>query len=344
MHTQTSNSWHSSTTSLENYLNENASLFRMRFIRATKFYALFHLFFGALLFIELLSFLFFFSFFARSTFLAISLAVFFLTGFVYFLSRYYFEAKKKVEFSQLKEEIKEECTHLSADQAPQERYRMTAHAMASFDSALQTLEKSYYGHGEQSHPFDLLIQKFSIWCHWKDVLLMRELLIEEGIEQAVEWIKRDPIDIQPHVLLAQLWIASYQHYLPPSQILPLAMPWTPSAYFSQAMLEKMRAAAYTALEELKILDVLSPNDPWIFSLRAAVYRDLNDPQQEIEAYERLSALQSSDSSHLFRLGKLLFEQGHAAKGLQIYRQLKGLNPHKADELIQNYSAMRVSKN
>lgn len=337
MHTEFGTHTSSFVRDLDDLIAERASEFRVRFIHATKFYALFHVIFGAVIFIEILAFLLFFSFFSRSTLLAASIAVFFLTGFVYFLSRFYFEAKKNVEFSSLKEEMKHEYETLVSDApTPQEKHMLVARAMAGCDESLRGLEKFYYPHSSEGRAIDLLIQKFSTWCHWKDVLLMRELFMEEAIAQAMEWIKSDPLDAQPHALLVQLRMSLYRHYIP-----DLSLPWIPSGYSSQEMQNKMRSTANAALEELKILTEFSPHDPWVFLLKGALHKDLNESEQEIEAYDRLCFLQPSDSTHLLRLGTLFFQHGHAAKGLKIYQQLKSLSPEHAEELLKSYNRTPV---
>lgn len=62
------------------------------------------------------------------------------------------------------------------------------------------------------------------------------------------------------------------------------------------------------------------------------------PKEEIKEYETILHLCPDDKETLFKLGKLYFQQGLNAKGLQIYEALKKSHYKKAEGLIAFYGA------
>ena len=62
------------------------------------------------------------------------------------------------------------------------------------------------------------------------------------------------------------------------------------------------------------------------------------PEEEIREYETILQLCPDDKETLFKLGKLYFEQGQNAKGLQVYENLKHSHYTKAESLIHFYGA------
>ena len=62
------------------------------------------------------------------------------------------------------------------------------------------------------------------------------------------------------------------------------------------------------------------------------------PKEEIKEYETILKLCPNDKETLYKLGKLYFEQGLNAKGLQVYEILKNSNYIKAESLIHFYGA------
>ena len=100
--------------------------------------------------------------------------------------------------------------------------------------------------------------------------------------------------------------------------------------------QKFRSIAERAIEEFKILSDYAPEDPWVHAQLAYSYRDLQMPKEEIREYETILQLCPEDKETLFKLGKLYFEQGQNAKGLQVYETLKRSNYKNAENLIHFY--------
>ena len=99
-----------------------------------------------------------------------------------------------------------------------------------------------------------------------------------------------------------------------------------------------RPTAEKAIQEFKIIDHYSPEDPWVHAQLASCYHDLKMHSKEITEYETILKLCPEDKQILFRLGILCFQQGENARGLQIYEQLKEMQFSRADELIDFYDA------
>jgi tetratricopeptide (TPR) repeat protein len=114
--------------------------------------------------------------------------------------------------------------------------------------------------------------------------------------------------------------------------------WIPSTKYNESFKQKFRSIAEKAIEEFKILSDYAPHDPWVHAQLAYSYRDLQMHKEEIREYETILQLCPDDREALFKLGKLYFEQGQNAKGLQVYETLKGSHYKKAESLIHFYGA------
>lgn len=71
---------------------------------------------------------------------------------------------------------------------------------------------------------------------------------------------------------------------------------------------------------------------------AAIYHDLQLPDQEITEYEMLRLIVPDDKEILFKLGVLYFQQGKNAQGLRLYEELRRAKDPKAVALIHFYDA------
>lgn len=301
------------------------------FRKITRFYALFHMGYFALGFLELLGLLLFFPFFAKSLLIAFSLGAVFLTVFSYFVLRFYFQAKKPEQFFRLKTEFIDACKRLlpsNLDPSP-----LLTHAVYRLISKLEGQEHQYYQLSEQFKTLAPLLEKFSLWCHWKDVHQMKETLHHYCIHKRVEFVKLQPTDIETHASLANSYIALYKECLPPKT---LNYGFIAKEYASESMKEKFQSVAKRAIEEFKIIDAYAPNDPWVYAQLAVIYHDLNFFEKELETYEILLRIAPQDSELLLRCGALYFQQGRIAQGLKIYEHLKKSKDPKADELIGYY--------
>ena len=168
---------------------------------------------------------------------------------------------------------------------------------------------------------------------------MKELLHFYCIQEHIKWIKREPLDVEAHASLAQAYVALYKLYSAP-QRLGKKTPYSfiMKEYESPGMLKKFEQAAGRAIEEFNILGAYVPENPWIHSQLAAIYHDLDLPDQEITEYETLCLMAPDDREVLFRLGVLYFQQGKNAQGLRLYEKLRQAQDPQASTLIQFYDA------
>jgi hypothetical protein len=308
------------------------------FRHITRNYAIFNVTFFVLGLGELLGLILFFPFFAKTSLVAFSLAALFLTGFAYFILRFYLEAKKPEQFVQLKKEFVEACQEMLSYGEKEDHLQLT-HIVYRLLEHLEGQEYQYYEASRYFKSLQPLLGKFSLWCHWHDVHQMKELLHFYCIQQRIEWIKLEPTNAEAHASLAKAYEALYKLYIDPRR-LGKKTPYTfiMKEYLSSAMLEKFEKAAERALEEFKILDAYIPQDPWIHSQMAAIYHDLQMPDYEITEYETLRLIVPADKEILFKLGVLYFQQGRNAQGLRLYEELRKSKDPQASALIHFYDA------
>lgn len=165
----------------------------------------------------------------------------------------------------------------------------------------------------------------------------KERLMKTSIDQHLELIKKEPTSVEAHTSLANTYIALAKLYKEPKDFESLeAFPFLKEFFSKPVMKEKSKSATALAIEELKILDDLAPNDPWVHAQLATCYHHLDLSEQEMREYEHLSLLRPADADILFRLGLLYFGLGMRAKGLKIYQKLVDLNADRAALLIEKY--------
>jgi len=316
----------------EDLVERHACAAFQQFKQISRSYAFFHLIFFFLALVEVLSLLLFFSFFAKSTLLAFVLAGIFLTAFSYFLLLFYFQAKKPEQFSQLETTYVAKCKEvLPFEKSSAEYHLSTVHAIYRLLSLLHTQEKHYYPLPETFSSLKTVLEKFSIWAHWKDVHQMEEMLLFDAIQEHIDLIKKSPIDLEAHASLARAYLRLAALYKAPENSV-----WIPPEYFSEEMEKQYKAATEKALEEFRILDYFAPGDLWVHSQLAAIYRDLNLLSQELTIYETITRLAPHDKEAQLKLGILYFKQGKHAEGLRIYEAFKNASDSRAEELIAYY--------
>ncbi len=260
--------------------------------------------------------------------LAFSLAAIFLTGFSYFVLLFYFQAKKPEQFQLLLK------NYLKGSKDAQEEILQSLSQLAS---QLRGQEHRYYHLPEYFKTLAPLMEKFSIWTHWKDVHQMKELLLWSAIHESRELVKAFPTEVKAHRALSAAYIDLARLYMDPRKENPDIL-WVSPEYQSKEMEEKFQKAAERAVAELKIIEEYAPAEFWVHAQLAVLYRDLKQPALEIQEYEMLAKMTNNDQEILFRLGLLYFEQGQNSKGLRIYEALKkAAHPH-ADALISFYDA------
>ncbi len=308
------------------------------FKQVTRQYALFHIGFFAIGVIELSAFILFFSFLTKTAIFAFSLAGLFFTLFTYFVLLFYFQAKKPQQLVALRNSFLQNCkTVLLFAEGTSDYHLKLSSALTQMLTLLHRQEYSYYSLPTSFETLCPLIQKFSVWTHWKDLYQMKELLLLMIIKEKIEVIKLQPTDLEAHAHLADAYLAlSRLHTDPRKLYLNEEHLFVSHEYASIEMQRKFQMAAQRAIEEYKILDAYAPNDPWVQAQLASIYRALNRPEEEMQAYETIVKMTSSDGNILLRLGTLYFEQGFSAKALQLYEILKANGDPAAEELISQY--------
>lgn len=296
-----------------------------RFRMLTRRYALFHTLFFSFFILELLSLLVFLPLLAKSFLLAVLIGVTVLSAFAYYVLRFYFQTKKPEQFLAIRDAFIQQGQPLAAV------YQLLAR--------LQDQEYQYYPLPTSLKTLAPLVQKFSVWCHFKDVQEMKELLHLHCIQTLIQQVKLAPIDLELHRSLASAYIALYKIYQNPSNQGVAVFGFIAKAYESEKMVTKFHRYAECAIEELKILIHYLPHDSWSLSQLASIYHDLDQREQQQAIYELLLQLFPQESQVRFRLGILYFQLGLTAQGLKVYDDLHRMSDPKAEELIQHYTTI-----
>jgi len=295
----------------------------IQFRQLTRKYALFHTVFLSLFVSELIILLLFLPFLSKSFLFAFVVAATFLTAFSYFVLRFYFQTKKPEQFFQIRDEFIAHCTRLRMN---------PLQAVYQLIHSLDEQEFQFYKLPPFLETLTPLMQKFSVWCHWGDVHLMKEILHIYSIRTQLQAIKHKPIDLELHTALASGYMSLYKLYKAPASHYAFIM----REYQNPEMVQKFSKAATGAVEELKIMLHFVPNDPWALAHLGSVYHDLDQKEEERKIYETLLQLSPNEKEVRFRLGVLYFQLGSIAQGLKVYEELRKTSSPKADELIKYY--------
>lgn len=308
---------------------ENA--FLLAFDQKIQSFARLHILFALAVGIELVLMLIFIPFFIQSALLSFMIAAFILTVFGFMMLRLYLESQKLMYFESMIGELlqrgKEVCQRL-----PQrEQYIEIAKLCCRLADRLYQREYRYYPLPKQLAFFSPWNEMLSCQLHWKDVLAIRELLLNAAVNEHLEFVRKEPTNPDAHALLANAYVMLSGLYLDDN-----SDRWIPKGRYSPEMQKKFSLAAQKAVEEFNILKEYAPNDPWIYTQLAYSYRDLKLPQEEKSAYEAILELRPNDHETRFRLGSLYFQHGENARGLKVYEELKKAHYSKADELLTAY--------
>jgi hypothetical protein len=311
-----------------------------RFRKILKSYVTFNLCFLTLILGQIFYLTFHLSFFIQSFILAIHLALIFATVFSYFTLRLYFQTKKTEKCFRLKQEFIESCkNYLNYQQGDPEHHVSLASACCKLAADLHGLEYQVLSLPTFLHVLSPSFAKLSCWCYWRDVHFMKEILLQASVEEQIKLVRAEPTNLEAHAGLANAYVMLSGLYVDPKAIEGLDDDkWIPPNKYNDSFKQKFRVIAERAIEEFKILSDYAPHDPWVHAQLAYSYRDLQMPLEEIKEYETILHLCPEDKDILFKLGKLYFEQGFNAKGLQVYETLKKSNYKKAENLIQFYGA------
>ena len=314
----------------------------IRFLHLTRRYALFHTLFFAFFICEIIGLLLSLQFLAKSLLLATLVSATFLTAFSYFILKFYFQTKKPEQFLILRDTFVYHCQQLllmKADTSESPRGFLEAiyHLIEALD------RQKYYRLPKLLEALAPLIQKFSAWCHFGDVHLMKELLHTYCLRTQLEWVKSHPIDLELHRAIARGYIALYKIYQNPSKQGHPTYPFIVKEFSSPEMVQKFQKAAKCAIEELKIICHYFPHDVWTLSHLALVYHDLDLKEEERKTYETLLQHAPQEKDARLRLGILYFQLGYMAQGLKVYEDLRKMNDPRSEELIRHYDLFHAQE-
>jgi tetratricopeptide (TPR) repeat protein len=319
---------------LGKYLKRMNKNIILQFVKLTRIVSLLKITFFLLLAVEVFISLIFITYFPTSLIIAISIGIFLLTIFAYFVSLFYFQTKKPEQINELRERFIRSCRQvISVPKGSSEHHLSVADGLLKLSIHFNGLEYNYFPVKFFSKFFSYL----SLFFHREDIFKMREELIFLAVEEHIKQIKNTPTDLEVHVSLANAYVSLAKLYLNAKK-----------KNFSKSFLKKMKnsfqkkfeMATKHCIEEFIILKSFAPNDPWILAQLAQNYRILGKLEEAILEYEALLEL-SQDQEIMFRLGKTYFESGKNAQGLQIYEELKKLGYKKARELLFFYSTSKA---
>ncbi|MGM0439721.1 MAG: tetratricopeptide repeat protein [Chlamydiota bacterium] len=311
-----------------------------RFDQIVRSYVIFNIIFLGAALLELLLFIIFATTLVKSSLLAMSLATLFVTVSAYFIMRLYLQTRKPEQLIALRNQYIDACKKVINYQSGVAEHHMAiAHAASKLAGHLNRRQYSYYTPPRWLENLGPALETFSCWCHWEDIHFMQENLLKLAIEEHLDVVKLEPTNLEIHASLANSYVMLSSLYIDPRKVEGYDEDrWIPPQRLSEAMQENFRDIAQQAIEEFKILDEYSPNDPWTHAQLAYSYHDLQRPQEEIKEYETILQLVPDDTETLFKLGVLYFQQGMNAKGLRIYEDLKGMHYERSEQLIQFYGA------
>src|SRR5262249_17342472 len=139
------------------------------------------------------------------------------------------------------------------------------------------------------------LEKFSCFCHWKDLHKIKELLLTHAIEEHIKVVKCEPTNLEVHAALANAYVMLSSLYADPRKYEGYDEErWIPPERYSTEMQILFRATAERAIEEFKILNDYAPDDPWVHVQLAYSYHDLQMPEEEIREYELVLKLRPQD--------------------------------------------------
>ncbi len=292
--------------------------------------------------IELSLFIAFFTLLLQSFLFAFGLALIFFTAFAYFTLRIYFQTKKTTRLISLKDEFVEECkTMLQYEVNPLEKYAALANACCKFANRLHAREYQYYRFPKWSFIQMGWLERLSCQLHWREMHLVKELLLQEAVQEHIKLVKSQPTSLEAHASLANAYVMLSGIYIDPRKLDGYDEDrWIPPDKYNEDFDNSFRLIAARAIEEFKIIEEYSPDDPWVHSQLAYSYHDLQMPLEEIREYEMIQKLIPDDKDNLWTLGQLYFQQGMNAKGLKVYEELINANYERAESLITYYGSFQ----
>lgn len=311
-----------------------------RFQGILKTYSLFNFFFLFLIAAEIIYFFVHLTFLVQTFVVAIHLALIFATLFCYFTLRMYAQTRKTEKIIALLKDFLESCQQRSQSAENEaEHHLITSHACCKLAGEFHALEHKIFPCPGWCIFLSSSFEKMNCWCFWEDAHCMKELLLQTSVKEHIKLVRMQPTDLEAHAGLANAYVMLSGLYVDPKTVDGMDEDrWIPHNKYTESFKQKFRETAERAIEEFKILSDYAPQDPWIHAQLAYSYRDLQMPKEEIREYEIILHLCPDDKETLFKLGKLYFQQGLNAKGLQIYETIKKSHYKKAESLISFYGA------
>ena len=296
----------------------------------------FHLLFFLLGSLQIALFFIFFRTLAESSLLAGLLGLMLFTLFSFFTLRLYYLNKRPEQLKKIQGKFLRSCKQLLAyrEDIPQHHIAV-ANACNKFSSALKVKKYQPLLLPRFFPSLSIKLQEWSRWWHFDDVHSLKELLLEEAVNEHIKLVKCEPTSLEAHAALANAYVILSSLYVwsPAHE----EGGWIPSSQKERHEI-KFRDTAKRAIEEFKVLNDFAPDDPWIHAQLAYSYHDLHMPKEEIREYETIIQLCPWDKDTLFKLGILYFQQGQTSKGLSIYEKLKRSNYKRADILLDYYGS------
>lgn len=273
--------------------------------------------------------------------IALCLCAFFMTSFSYFILYYYFQSKKPQQLRTLFKNYVYMCqTQLDTQLPISDYYLLLAKGTFKFSSFLFQNQMLLFPVVKNPH-VQSLISRFAYLMHISELIKMQEILIEKAIQNHIALIQEAPSNISAHTSLASTYIALSKLYeLPTDYAFVRGCLITKRFFKSSSIQSRFQVATNEAIEELKIVDDLAPNDAWVHAKLATCYRLLRLKEKELGEYEALTHLRPDDVEVLERLGGLYFELGKKSKGLQVYDRLMQLDAKTAKTLLSQYDVYR----
>lgn len=290
--------------------------------------------FLAMVIAEAVLFVLFLPYFMKNAFISFMIAAFVLTVFGYFILRQYLESQKNSYFETMLEDFINETQIKNPHEIAKISTRL-AHR-------LYQREYKYYTLPRALSFLNGFSEKAGAVFHWRDVHLMRELLLQKAVHEQMEVVRKEPTNPDAHALLANAYVMLSGLYINPKNI-ENENPgrWAPENKYGPEMEALFEETAKHAVEEFKILKEYAPNDPWIYMQLAYSYRDLGMHEEEKEAYKSILMLRPHDHETRYNLARLYFKRGENAHGLKIFEELKKANYSKADELLCIYGQRKA---
>ncbi len=303
-------------------------------------YTFFHVSFILVTVIEALIFSISILSYSESIAFITSLASLVLTIFSYLILNYYFQGKKSEQFTQLRTQFIQSCKKHILPSLTEEEIHL-AMAKTAFQLAHMLSEKRIYALSLPPFKFfKSFFLKTRFIFHFKDVLLMQELFIQLSLDEYVHTLLSEPTDLAIHTSLANVYMTLSKMY----ERSPELSSFISDKIFVKLNLpEKIELVTKSAIEELKILDELAPNDPWTHAQLASCYHQLKRWDDELSEYEILANLRSKDKEILLRQGVLYFKLGKTAKGLLTYEALRKIDAKYAGHLLSHYHSFKITQ-